>query len=165
MTQNNPYELVLSEGRRPMWHNVFGALGFTIVLFALGYMAFLLCENDITENLIRSCGSFMYMIGLGMAMIIGFSSTSTIFIDIDTQSLKTRYFVGPFTFNSKKILPGLAAVAILRNNRNLFQVGLCYGLNKFYGLTVFPDQEAAAKLGKLASEKLSIPLLNNHHEN
>ena len=155
----NEYELVVSEGRRPLWMICISAVCFTVVLYGV-YETILTLYNDGAEanwiQCMKNLEEICSFLGLGIASCV----TKTVLIDTDRDILVSRFCVGPIHRDVKSKVPQLEYVSVFFDAKEQYQVNLWYIGNKHYKMYVFDKKGPAMEFGMRVALKLNIDLLD-----
>lgn len=157
---NEQYELIVSEGRRPFLMLIFAACFFTYMLYNLYYAVIIFYNLGFTEKSITIIPDIISVATYGLAGGITFSVNKTILIDTDEDLLIKRYCIGPFSKDVKSKVPQLEYISVFLDAKENFQVNLWYVGNKHYNMYAFDEKESAMKFGELSANKLNIDLLD-----
>ena len=91
---------------------------------------------------------------------VHFSVVKTVLIDLDKDQLISRYCLGPFSYDSKDIIPELEYVAVFKNGKDDFEVNLWYKGNKHYNMYIFELKAQAMEFAEIIVAKLKLDLLD-----
>jgi len=150
--------LKIYSGKRAWYELVLAAIFFSITIFT--FLLFL-------YQLLFKTSSFIFVIGLYKFFIYGLPSlasgitfSATKDIEIEDNTIVTRYLVGKF---SKKIVSKVSEfeyVSVFNNGNDVFQTLLWYTGNKHYEMFCFDDKKSAFDFALIVSNKLNIDLLD-----
>lgn len=161
---SNQKEIVVSQGKRPLWHTIIAAFLYTLSFFFLFYSIyklFLMGLNETNTKVIKGNVSFFSLSIYAFLGGLRFSVCKTIFINTVKQKLKTQFSVGAFKVNYHSEIPKLNYVSVFKNpNRDFVEVNLWYGKNKHFNVTNYKNIGEAINFGLLISNKLNIDLLD-----
>lgn len=160
MENKNEFELIVSEGKRPIWSSVLAALFFTLMFYSIYLLFQLIWEIGFSARTLKNLPSFFKTIALSLAGGITFSVTKTILIDVDKDKLISRFFVGPFSKDVLSVIPELEYVSIFLNSKDDYEVNLWYNKNKHYKMYSFDEKCSAFNFGSEVAKKLKLDLLD-----
>ncbi|MES2747587.1 MAG: hypothetical protein V4648_04365 [Bacteroidota bacterium] len=155
-------EIVVSQGKRPLWQIIIAAFLYTISLFFIFYFFYLAYEGINNPNLFRGilrefpmCATYAFLGG------VSFSLVKTIYINPEKGKLKTELRVGVVKVYHHSSIPQLDYVSIFKHpDSDIFEVNLWYNRNKHYKVAKFEEFQYAFDFGLLFSNKLNIDLLD-----
>lgn len=160
MKRINEFELIVSQGRRPIWKTILAALFFTIMFYFLYLGIIMYWHLGICEQTSKSLPQFVKSICYCLAGGISFSVMKTVLIDVDKDKLISRYYIGPFSKDVLTTVPELEYVSVFLNPKNYFEVNLWYKGNKRYMMYNFDEGLQAFKFASQVAIKLNIDLLD-----
>jgi hypothetical protein len=160
MTQMNDFELIVSEGKRPLWKTILSATCFTVMIFWLLADIFALFNFEITEKLGLHLAEDLKGITYFFAGGVCFGLQKDILIDIDTNKLISHYHIGMFSKRQITKAPEIEYVAVFKNAKEQFEVNLWYKGNKHYKMYVFDEKAAAMEFAEHVAAKLKIDHLD-----
>ena len=159
----NSNEIIVSEGKKPLWILLVAAFLFTASLFFFVYHFYLLFDFG-GQLKIKAIKGISSNIGVSVYAFLGaitLSKVKTIYIDLEKEKLRTQHSVGVFKVNYFSVIPELEYVSVFLNPQNeIFEVNLWYKGNKHYNVFNFEDYKSAFDFGLLFSNKLNIDLLD-----
>jgi hypothetical protein len=160
MDSKNEYELVVSEGKLPLWRAVVAAAFFTCVCYIL-YLDFqLFYYTGFNQKSFTLAAKSLEGFGYCLVGGITFCVTKTILIDVDNDKLISRFCVGPFTRNVLDVVPELEYMSVFKNGKGQFEANLWYKGNKHYKMYRFDEKAPAMAFGREVAKKLKIDLLD-----
>ena len=154
------YELIVSQGNRPLWMRILAALFFTYMLYLVYELCLLFYYRGFSAFSSKTLPSFAELIGYSLSGGITFCITKTVLIDTDNDLLISRFCVGPFSHDVKSRVPELEYVAVFFDSKENYEVNLWYVGNKHYRMYDFDEKKTAMKFAEMVSEKLNIDLLD-----
>jgi len=155
-----PYELIVSEGKLPIWKAIVAAAFFTGLVYLL-YLDFRMFYNaGVNEKTGLLAAKSLKRLGNCLVGGIAFSITKSVLIDTDTDKLISRYCVGPFHRDILTAVPTLEYVSVFKNGKDEFEVNLWYKGNKHYKMYVFESKSPAIGFSRQVAQKLKIDLLD-----
>lgn len=135
------YELIVSEGKKPIWKLIFASLLFTISIVSIVNIFNSVWSVGFEKLPIKFYTSNIKILGLTLSLGITLSITKTILIDTDKNKLVSRYFVGPFYRDILSVIPKLEYVSVFLDTSEIYQVNLWYNKNKHYKMYVFENKK------------------------
>lgn len=160
MDTKTEYELVVSQGKLPLWRAIVAAAFFTGLCYLL-YLDFRMFYNaGVNEKTCMLAAKSLEGLGYCLVGGITFSITKTVLIDTDTDKLISRFFVGPIRRDIVATVPELEYVSIFKNGKDQFEVNLWYKGNKHYKMYIFDEKLPAIGFGREVARKLKIDLLD-----
>ena len=160
MDKIKDFEVCVFEGKRSWYELLLASVFFSIFIYVL----ILLFYNTYFElSLIVFLKRLASTIGLGgFCFIKGlqFSATKNMLIDLDTNTIVSRYIVGPFTYDSKTKAAEFEYVSFFKNKEDSFGTNLWYKVNRHFKMYSFEKEEAARKFSIEIAKKLNIDLLD-----
>ncbi len=156
----NEFELIVSEGNRPLWMRIIAASFFFLMLYFLYELIVVIYYRGFDQYFSKALPRFVESIAYCLSGGIAFSVTKTVLIDVDKDVLISRFCVGPFSRGVNSKVPQLEYVSVFLDSKENFQVNLWYVGNKHYKMYSFEEKEPAMKFGQMVSEKLKIDLLD-----
>ena len=160
MDKIKDFEVCVFEGKRSWYELLLASVFFSIFIYVL----ILLFYNTYFElSLIVFLKRLAPTIALGgFCFIKGlqFSATKNMLIDLDTNTIVSRYIVGPFTYDSKTKAAEFEYVSFFKNKDDSFGTNLWYKVNRHFKMYSFEKEEAARKFSIEIAKKLNIDLLD-----
>lgn len=157
----NEYELIVSEGRRPIWMRILAALFFTLMICTIYEVAMEIYNSGTDELNTNEISREIKTIALCLAGGISFSVTKTVLLNLDNDLLISRFCVGPFSRDVKSKVPQLEYVSVFWDaEKEYYQVNLWYVGNKHYKMYFFDEKKSAMKFAELTAIKLNIDFLD-----
>lgn len=160
MENKNEFEVAIFAGNRS-WYEVVLASVF------LGVSIYLLLYTLYDAFIGTSLGLFIRNIYLTIAIGgycfikgISFSMTKNLFIDVDTNTIVSRYVVGPFSYDVKSKVAEFEYVSFFKDKFDCYGTSLWYVKNRHYKMYSFEDKESAYKFALEIANKLNIDLLD-----
>lgn len=160
MDKIKDFEVCVFEGKRSWYELLLASVFFSIFIYVL----ILLFYNTYFElTLIGflkrlaatiTIGSFSFVKGLQ------FSATKNMLIDLDTNTIVSRYIVGPFTYDSKTIATEFEYVSFFKNKDDSFGSNLWYKVNRHFKMYSFENEESVRKFSIEIAKKLNIDLFD-----
>jgi hypothetical protein len=154
-------EIFLSDGKRPLWQIVIGSLFFAFGICCILYVLYIFYILGFNAESINGC---LLLIILAIFASVGgfsFSLTKSISINLEKETLKSRYSVGLVGLNYYSKIPTLEYVSVFKNPQEVFfEVKLWYKGNKHYTIAYFDNTIDAINFGIMFSDKLSLNLLD-----
>ncbi|HNP33024.1 MAG TPA: hypothetical protein PKN96_07000 [Flavobacterium sp.] len=154
------YELVVAQGRRPIWQLIIAAICFTILIYIIYWETILIWKNGFNVSTGNTFPAFGKAFGTLLALGISFSITKTVLIDTDSDLLISRFCVGPFSRDVKSKVPQLEYVSVFLDSKENYEVNLWYVRNKHYRMYDFDKKETAIEFATKVALKLKIDLLD-----
>lgn len=160
MTTKTEYEVCIYEGKRKWYELVLAAVFFGIsvylLLSVLYYAFFDTSISMVIQSVYLTLGFGLYSFVNGL----GFSVTKNLLIDTDTNTIVSRYMVGPFSHDVKTMANEFEYVSFFRYKNDYYGTHLWYKVNKHYKMYSFEDKFAAYQFSLEISNKLNIDLLD-----
>jgi hypothetical protein len=157
----NSNEIIVSEGKKPLWKTIIAAFLYTISLVLVYMFLRALYFDHETPKYIK--GAFA-LLKLALFIFIGavhLSLIKTIIINKEKEKLQTIFSVGMIKVKYFSEIPTLEYVSIFKNSqKEIFEVNLWYKGNKHYNVFNFEEFQPAFDFGLLYSNKLNIDLLD-----
>jgi|SRR6218665_281557 len=154
-------ELFLSDGKRPLWQTIIGAIFYTCALYCIFYFLYIFYSFGFTESSVISCIRLLILLIFALVGGMCFTITKSISINIEKEVLKSRYGFGLFSINQYSKIPTLEYISVYKNNQQgYFEVKLWYEGNKHYTIAYFETEKEAFDFGILFSAKLNLNLLD-----
>ena len=154
------YELIVSQGNRPLWMRILAALFFTCMLYFIYELCLVIYYRGFSQIPPKALSGFVELITYSLSGGIAFCITKTVLIDTDKDLLISRFCVGPFSRDVKSKVPELEYVAVFFDSKENYEVNLWYVGNKHYRMYDFDEKEPAMKFADMVSEKLNIDFLD-----
>ena len=160
MEQKSEYELVVSEGKLPIWRAVIAAAFFAMMCYVIYCDCELLYYVGFNEKSGRLVANSLDGVGFWLAGGITFAMTKTVLIDLDNDKLISRFGCGPFYRDRLTKVPSLEYVSVFLDGKERFQVNLWYERNRHYQMYMFDDKEPAMEFALEVAKALKIDLLD-----
>ena len=160
MVEKNEFELIVSEGKRPLLMRILAAIFFTYMLYLIYGLCIIFYYRGFCEYTSHILPGFVQSIAYCLSGGIFFCVTKTVLIDIDKDILISRFCVGPFSHDVTSKVPQLEYVSVFLDSRENYEVNLWYVGNKHYNMYNFEEKEPAMKFAELTAIKLNIDLLD-----
>ena len=155
------YELIVSQGNRPLWMRILAASFFALMLYFLYGIILIFYYRGFCEYTSHVLPGFVESIAYCLTGGITFCTTKTVLIDTDKDLLISRFCVGPFSHDVKSKVPELEYVAVFFDSKENYEVNLWYVGNKHYRMYDFDEKKPAMKFAEMVSEKLNIDILDS----
>jgi len=133
----------------------FGAFIYMIVLFI--YFAFI--EKSI-EIAVRVFVTFFLFGTYCLVYGFKFSATKNMLINLQTNTVISRYIIGPFSYDVKLKVTEFEYISFFEDRHGEFGTNLWYVKNRHYEMYSFEDKESAFQFSLNLSNKLNIDLLD-----
>lgn len=160
MEGKNEFELIVAQGRRPLWMLIIAACFFTLMLYRLYEICLFFYNYGLCTYAFVFVAFILKAAILALAAGITWSCTKTILIDTDEDLLISRFCVGPFSKDVKSKVPQLEYVSVFFDSKERFQVNLWYVKNRHYNMYFFDQKEIAMEFAAKVAIKLNIDLLD-----
>ena len=158
--KNNEYELLVSQPENPLWKIILSGLFYAFGVYGIINILLMQAYSDLSqeERIIFNKNVILLMIGLFMGVY--FSVRLTILIDLKTNKLVSKYFLGFFSVKTTTKIPKLEYVGVFKNSEEVFMINLWYKENKHFNMCYTEEKEPAMKFAQMVSEKLNIDILD-----
>jgi hypothetical protein len=160
MENDNEYELIVSQGKLPLWRVIVASLFFSFMIYMLYLLCLIFRKVELDNVKPKGIAGIIEIVAFCFAGGVSFSITKNILIDLDKGKLVSVYMVGPFSRKVIKALPELDYLSVFKIDEYKYEVNLWYLGNKHYKMYTFNEKEPAIKFGILAAIKLKINLLD-----
>ncbi|WP_298155112.1 hypothetical protein [Flavobacterium sp.] len=162
MKEENEFELVVHQGRIPIWKTFLAALLFTATFYFLYDMFAVVIDHGFgtSTSVVRRFAGDIKLAGIALASGISLSIRKSVMIDLDENRLVSKYMVGPFCRNVRAEVPQLEYVSVFLDGKDYYQVNLWYKGNKHYNMYAFEEQKSAMRFAAAVAIKLDIDLLD-----
>lgn len=160
LMEKNEYELVVSQGKRPIWQRVLAAFFFTVIVYLLFDAILLLYYYGFNGSTFSQMPKYIKLMTYSLAGGVTFSTTKTVLIDVDKDRLVSRFCIGPFSRDVHSTVPELDYISVFLDGKGEYQVNLWYVGNKHYNMFTFEQKPPAMEFATLAANKLKIDLLD-----
>jgi hypothetical protein len=158
--ESNGYELIVSQPANPTWKIILSGICFAIAIHSiLTIMLLPNFANPAPEEIVIFNKSIVLTI-VGIVIGIYFSVRLTILIDVDSNQLVSRYFLGFFSFNRRSEILGLSHVAVAKNRDGIYLINLWHDASKPYNMCYCEEKSTAFNFAASVAEKLQIDLLD-----
>lgn len=156
--------VIISEGARPFWQLIVGALFFTLaglflIMFFTGYE--LLPKQGNPERWDFKTLILFYACTLQGVL---FAGVKNVLLDLKNMKYKMQLQVGPIKTGYWKKLPTIDYVSVFKQPRKdkseIFKTNLWYSKNKHLTIYTSFNQEAAFKMGEAIARALKVELLD-----
>ncbi|KAF2080437.1 hypothetical protein [Flavobacterium sharifuzzamanii] len=160
MEEKTENEISIFAGKRA-WYELllasvfFGAFIYMILLFV--YFAFIEVSVKIAIRafvVFLLCGTYCLVYGFK------FSATKNMLVNLKTNTIISRYIVGPFSYDVKLKATEFEYVSFFEDRYGEFGTKLWYVKNRHYEMYSFEDKESAFQFSLNLSNKLNIDLLD-----
>jgi hypothetical protein len=159
MENDNEYELIVSQGKLPLWRIIIASLFFSYMIYMLYILCILFYRVELAKVKPKGIAGIIEIAAFCFAGGVSFSIKKSILIDLDKEKLVSIYMVGPFSRKVIKVLPELEYLSVFKIDESKYEVNLWYLGNKHYKMYTFTEKELAIKFGAMAALKLNIDLL------
>jgi hypothetical protein len=160
MDKIKDFEVCVFEGKRSWYELLLASVFFSIFIYVL----ILLFYNTYFElSLIGFLKRLAPTIGIGVFCFIKglqFSATKNMLIDLDTNTIVSRYIVGSFAYDSKTIAAEFEYVSFFKNKDDSFGTNLWYKVNRHFKMYSFENEVTARNFSIKIAKKLNIDLLD-----
>jgi len=160
MKDTSEYELIISQGNRPIWKTILASLFFTLALYLLCIILLPFFFFEVNEGMFKSGAHDLRSMFFFLAAGIHQSIMKTVLIDVDKNKIISRYHIGPFSRDKKSDAPELEYVSVFKDGKDMFQANLWYKGNRHYKMFAFEEKEPAFRFAEMVSDKLAIDLLD-----
>ncbi|AWA29476.1 hypothetical protein HYN48_04885 [Flavobacterium magnum] len=160
MKEDDEFELVVHQGRMPIWKTLLAAILFTGMLYFLYDMFVVIWDYGLNDATNRRFAGDIKLVGMTLAGGISFSLRKSVMIDLDKNRLVSKFNVGPFCRNVRSEIPQLEYVSVFLDGKGYHQVNLWYKGNKHYNMYAFEEKKNAMKFAANVAVKLDIDLLD-----
>lgn len=160
MDKIEDFEVCVFVGKKSWYELLLASVFYSIVIYLL-YILLYTTYYDL--SLIGFLKRLAPIIGLGgFCFIKGleFSATKNILIDVDTNTIVTRYLIGSFNYDLKTKAARFEYVSFFKNKDDSFGTNLWYVKNRHFNMYSFENKEAAYEFAFTIAEKLNIDLLD-----
>lgn len=160
MESKNEFEVSVFAGKRSWYELVLASVFLGVFVYLLLYTLY---DVFIEASLGLFIRNFYLTIAIGgFCLIKGliFSMTKNLFIDIDTNTIISRYVVGPFSYDVKSKVTEFEYVSFFKDKFDCYGTNLWYVKNRHYKMYSFEDKESAYKFALEIANKLNIDLLD-----
>ena len=158
--KTNEYELIVAQGKRPLWQSLLSALFFSLMVWVLYNDVMIFYQYGFNENTFKHFSKSIFTLAYCLTGGIAFAVTKTVLIDLDKDLLISRFTVGMFSHDVNSKIPQLEYVSVFLDSNENYQVNLWYIGNKHYKMYVFNDKVQAIKFAASVAIKLTIDLLD-----
>lgn len=156
----NEFELIVSQGKRPLWQRLIAAVFFAVLFYFLLQLLLVLFYYGfglhLMAQLVLTAGPMAYTLTGG----VFFSVTKTILIDTDKDKLISRFCIGPFSRDVLSQVPELDYVSVFLDGKGYYQTNLWYKGNKHYKMYAFDEKKPAMDFAAQVSERLKLDMLD-----
>ena len=160
MEQDEEFELIVHEGKRPLWQSIVAAILFSLMFYLIYQSARLFYYFGYSDFTLKSVPHLVYGIAYCLVLALGFSVVKSVLIDIDKDKLVSRFTLGPFSYDQLSAVPSLEYVSVFKDARGGYDVNLWYIGNKHYVMCDFYDSEPAFVFARYVATKLNLELLD-----
>ena len=160
MDIKNEFELVVSDGKLPIWKAVLAAAFFTLMFYNLYDVVTTLYLTGFESKISKSISRSMEGFGFCLAGGVMFATRKVMMIDLDRDKLISRYLLGPFSRDRLTVIPELEYVSVFYDSKENFQVNLWYKGNKHFKMCRFAEKSPAMEFARHVAKKLKIDLLD-----
>jgi len=146
-------DVFISQGKRPIWHQILAAASFTIVI--IGVYLFI---KEIEVGKISEAPVFLMV----FCFLLGvrYSVVNNYYFDFEKKQYKIEKTIGPIRYGYWKDFQLLEYVSVFLNAKSLYEINLWYNRNKHFNIGTIDDFKLAIKQGKMIAKKLDIDLLD-----
>jgi hypothetical protein len=159
------YELVVSEGKRPLWRTMVAALFFTLLFYMFYKIARAWILQGMNADVVLLIIQCFFGAGYAIAGGVFYALQKSVYIDLDKNLLVSHYNVGPISWKVKSQVPQLEYVSVFLDKKEYFEVNLWYYGNRHYNMYTFNEKSDAMKFAADVAKKLSIDLLDATKKN
>ena len=160
MDKIKDYEVCVFEGKRKWYELILASVFYSIFI----YLFILLFNNAFPDlsliGFLKRLASTIAIGGFCFGKGLQFSATFNMLVDLDTNTIVSRYIVGPFTYDSKTKAAEFEYVSFFKNKDDSFGTNLWYKVNRHFKMYSFENEEAARKFSVEIAKKLNIDLLD-----
>lgn len=160
MENDNEYELIVSNGKLPLWRIIIASLFFSFMIYMLYILCILFYRVELAKVKPKGIAGIIEIAAFCFAGGVSFSIKKSILIDLDKEKLVSIYMVGPFSRKVIKALPELEYVSVFCNDKEQYEVNIWYKRNRHYKMYHFDEKQSALKLATLTATRLNINLLD-----
>lgn len=160
MEKIKDFEICVFEGKRSWYELLLASVFYSIFI----YLLILLFYNTYFDlsliGFLKRLASTIAIGGFCFGKGLQFSATNNMLIDLDTNTIVSRYIVGPFTYDSNTKVAEFEYVSFFKNKDDSFGTNLWYKVNRHFKMYSFENEEAARKISIEIANKLNIDLLD-----
>ncbi|OYU82302.1 MAG: hypothetical protein CFE23_00880 [Flavobacterium sp. BFFFF1] len=160
MKEENKFELVVHQGRRPLWKTFLAAVLFTAMFYFLYDMFLITREYAIIGSSSKQFIGDLKWAAMALSGGISLSIMKSVMIDLDKNRIISKFYVGPFYRNIHSEIPRLEYVSVFLDGKGYYQVNLWYQRNKHYNMYAFENKKSAMQFAAKVALKLKINLLD-----
>ena len=155
--------IVISEGERPIWQIIIATFFYTLGIGSLllfFYQKELVVTQDIAKYIIYSVEFSFYLFALGF----GFSVVKNVVFNLEENTYKDEYAVGPIRYGKWRKLPKINYVSVFKqpmvDDSFRFEVNLWYEKNKHFNIYMNNDYDLTLEMGFHIAHNLNVKLLD-----
>ena len=156
--------IIISEGERPIWQMVIAAFFYTLSFGSLSYWFFILKFKAFDLGIVDVTGWVIAFSVLFLSVGIKFSVINNVLFNLDFNTYKDEYAVGPIKYGKWQALPDVKYVSVfdqpLKEGNYIFEVNLWYEKNKHFNIYRNSHYEPALEMGFHIANKLNVKLLD-----
>ena len=160
MDAKNEYELVVSDGKLPIWKAILAAFFFTMMFYHLYEFVKTLYLVGLDDKYSRVFSDSMKGFGICITVGVLLATRVMILINLEKDKLISRYHLGPFSRDRVTEIPELEYVAVFFDSKERFQVNLWYKGNKHFRMCHFTKKISAMDFARYVAKRLKIDLLD-----
>ncbi|WP_046757722.1 hypothetical protein [Kordia jejudonensis] len=151
--------IVISQGDRPLWHNIIAAFLYTVVIACVLLFFFRLEFSFERQYVEREMGSIK-LAGLALAGAFYYSIIQTYYFDFKNNLYKHERSFLWFKLGKWNPLPELEYISVFQKEKGVFEINLWYLGNKHFKIYNMFNEEEALETGKQLAKSLGIDLLD-----
>ncbi len=156
--------IIITEGVRPLWQTLLATACYTLTVLFLAtfFFGYELFPNTGIDN--RWNFNLCYSAIVCAAQGVLFSSVKSIYFNLNNNTFKKEYSVGPIRVGNWKKLPDIVYVSVFRqlkkDGSHTYEVNLWLKGNKSFTLYESSHMESTFAMGENAAKSLKVDLLD-----
>ena len=160
MEEKIQYEVSIHEKKRSWYELLLASVFYSAFIFMVILVIYYGWIEESSMIFIRASVTLLLLGTYCIVYGLKFSATKNVLIDKETNTIVTRYVVGPFSYDLKSKVTEFEYVSFFQDKLGEYGTNLWYVKNRHYKMYSFESKEAAYKFSLDVSNRLNIDLLD-----
>lgn len=152
-------EVIISQGKRSLWHNIIAALLYTVAIGSV-LLFFFGLEFSFERTYMEREVAYLQLAAFTFAGAFYYSVIQTYYFDFTNNLYKHERSFLMFKQGKWNPLPELEYISVFQKEEGVYEINLWYIGNKHFKIYHMFDEAEAMKVGKQLAISLRIDLLD-----
>lgn len=152
-------EVIISQGHRPLWHNIMAAFFYTLVAFCIIFF-FINFEFSLESQYAIQQMDYIHIAVFALSGAFYFSIIQTYYFNFSDNTYKHERSYIFVKLGKWKTMPLLEYISVFKKEEGLYEVNLWHLGNKHFKIYEMFDEEEAMNIGKQLATTLQLDLLD-----